>query len=617
MCGLIGTLGFIPEPQWRKAGLAALHRRGPDGASELCGADFWIGHVLLSVRDRAPLTATQPAVDGKRRLALVYNGEIYGEGEAPLSAGEEARVLTGAARLAMYGTCADLDRLHGDYALAIVEWGDHGAWHRALIGRDRTGVKPLYVVRHCAGWAFASSLKALVAAGLVQTEVNPDAVALYLRFGSVPQPLTMLAGVVAVIPGERRILHPEGGASRTVAQPTNVAPTNASFAEQAKRSVAMQCADVIARGDTMHVFLSGGIDSALLAHFGLQAGARVRGRCVRITGSPLDESSVAVASAAALGIPLDVVEIEETLLATRAMEFLSATDQPTIDGLNSFLVFTGASFDERVVFTGTGLDELYFGYRWMVDILRDAGTKSRSLYGLAADWERRTSYVSATEIASLTGRSVPGTLDDADPGPGRPLHDRLRAICLRRFTADRLLRDLDDVAMHHRKEARVPFLGSPLLANAVGMTMFDLFPRGLDGDEANYLTSPLKQSVVDAAARLVPNILVMGRRKQGFVLPLDQILCGRLAEHVSWALSPRSSPAAHLLDIERLCGLAHTERQGGIFIQWMVLVLSVWLVSLREAGSITGSLTLRSVATHNLTHSSKFNGGQREAFVRS
>lgn len=369
----------------------------------------------------------------------------------------------------------------------------------------------------------------------------------------------------------------------------------------------------------MWVFLSGGVDSALLARFGLEAGARVTGRCLRLSGSMLDESRAAAASAAALGIPLEMVDLDEAGVAARALEFLSATDQPTIDGLNAFLVFSGAAFDERVVFTGTGLDELYFGYRWTVDMLREAGEGAApSVEALAADWERRTGHLPADEVVALTGLAeMPRVPTQADPGPGHSLHHRLRSIALARFTADRLLRDLDEVAMYHSKEARAPFLGAPMLAHAQGLGAAGLFPRGLGGDEASYASSPLKQIVVDEAARRLPAALLRGRRKQGFTLPLDRIMAGGLAEHVVWALSPRTSPAAGLIDLERLRGPAWTGGLGGdVFGRWMVLVLAFWLAGLSRTDGLGRRLTPRSTATHSLVQSVSCGDGY-EASLRS
>ena len=76
MCGVIGTLGFVPGPEHRAAGLAALRRRGPDGAAEVRGHDFWIGHTSLAVRGATTEPNRQPLIDRDQRLAFAFNGEI-------------------------------------------------------------------------------------------------------------------------------------------------------------------------------------------------------------------------------------------------------------------------------------------------------------------------------------------------------------------------------------------------------------------------------------------------------------------------------------------------------------------------------------------------------------
>ncbi len=110
MCGLIGALGLVPPPDRRWAGLAALADRGPDGASELVGADFWIGHTLLSVRGGLGAASSQPVIDAGRRFAFAYNGEAYGGerdgaagGAAPRDVGDEAAIIGRAAAGALAG----------------------------------------------------------------------------------------------------------------------------------------------------------------------------------------------------------------------------------------------------------------------------------------------------------------------------------------------------------------------------------------------------------------------------------------------------------------------------------------------------------------------------------
>jgi asparagine synthetase B (glutamine-hydrolysing) len=187
--------------------------------------------------------------------------------------------------------------------------------------------------------------------------------------------------------------------------------------------------------------------------------------------------------------------------------------------------------------------------------------------------------------------ALPQAWDGCDPGPEHPLEQRLRAICLRRFTADRLLRDLDDVAMHHGKEARVPFLAAPVLAHAQSLDLLDLFPRGLTADGGDYRSSPLKQHVVDAALGLLPRGSCLGRRKQGFILPLDLITAGPLSERLSRALSPSRSPVASLIDLDLLHALRRRSSHGDhTFEDWLLLALAEWLGSLDRCLGLTGVL---------------------------
>ena len=174
---------------------ATLVHRGPDDQGHWTDARSGIalGFRRLSILDLTEM-GHQPMLSGDERYACVFNGEIYNHRDlrAGLERGgvrfrgtSDTEVVVEAT--AAFGVQAALDKLWGMFALAIWDRIEHNLF----LARDRLGKKPLYVARiGGAGWLFASELKALCAMDGFSRDLDPEAIAAYLRFGFVPAPLT-------------------------------------------------------------------------------------------------------------------------------------------------------------------------------------------------------------------------------------------------------------------------------------------------------------------------------------------------------------------------------------------------------------------------------------------
>src|SRR5205823_4463107 len=171
---------------------AALAQRGPDGEGHWVAGEAALGHRRLAIIDVAG--GAQPLVNETGSVRVVCNGEIYNY--------RELRVEL-EARGHRFQTASDCEtivhvyeddgpdgiaRLHGMFALAI--W-DRAA-RRLVLARDRLGIKPLFYTSGPRGFGFASEIKALVAAGLSDRQVDPGALHHYLSCGYVPGTSTPL-----------------------------------------------------------------------------------------------------------------------------------------------------------------------------------------------------------------------------------------------------------------------------------------------------------------------------------------------------------------------------------------------------------------------------------------
>ncbi|GAA2900163.1 hypothetical protein GCM10020220_106980 [Nonomuraea rubra] len=278
MCGLSGELRFDgAEADIGAVGRMAetMHERGPDGSGLWSQGPVALGHRRLKIIDLSD-KAAQPMVDGELGLAVVFNGCLYNYGELRaelrgagyrfFSASDTEVLLKAFHR---WGP-ACVRRFKGMFAFAVHE-RDTG---RLILGRDRLGVKPMYVSENARRLRFASSLPALLAAGEVDTGIDLVALHHYMTFHSlVPGERTILSGVRKLPPATVRVIEPDGGGTEhRYWEPSH---TRSALPEHAGLSGAEWCRAVLdalrvavrrrmVADVPVGVLLSGGLDSSLI-----------------------------------------------------------------------------------------------------------------------------------------------------------------------------------------------------------------------------------------------------------------------------------------------------------------------------------------------------------------
>ena len=206
MCGIAGA--WTPASGLGRDALqalgermgAAIAHRGPDDAGSWTApeAGLVLAHRRLAIIDLSP-EGHQPMASNDQRWIVAFNGEIYDHHAlrtelAALGHGfrghSDTEVLVAA--IAQWGVEGALARCNGMLALAAWDRHERVLW----LARDRVGKKPLYY-----GWTgdgsfvFGSELAALRAHPALAAEVDPDALALLLRFDYIPAPHAILRGV--------------------------------------------------------------------------------------------------------------------------------------------------------------------------------------------------------------------------------------------------------------------------------------------------------------------------------------------------------------------------------------------------------------------------------------
>lgn len=495
MCGIAALIGLPRDDDAKLAStlLARLRHRGPDGSGRHdlqldAGHRAVLLHTRLAIRDLSPAGA-QPMTDPPTGNVLIFNGEIYNQAALrsqlapyyPVShyrSSSDTEVLLNA--LTRWGADA-LPRLDGMFALVFVD----NVRRRIVVARDHLGIKPLYFCRYgSGGHAFASEVRALVHSGLCRRTIDPAAIGDFLSLGSVQEPRTLFTDISAFPAAHVLELPFDGGpgtsrrywsppAERTDA-PDACADHRACLEETIRQQTA---ADV-----PVGIFLSGGIDSTVLAR--LVAGtsaARLANFSIATPRTQFDEIELARETAARL----DLVHVTKTLeseeVAAWLEDGLDAMDQPSGDGINTYLVSRASRQHGIVVaLAGIGADEIHGGYDHFYTLGRlwQDGPDERFLRAALqrnADDERLALLRAAcgrplAALREIRRYFAPSWIAAHAPvarhalaagnvASGAALASELTQGELDGYLRNTLLRDSDWATMANGQELRVPYLG--------------------------------------------------------------------------------------------------------------------------------------------------------------
>lgn len=387
MCGIAGILNFRgqADPSVVKRMIAVQKHRGPDGEGFLHRGPVALGHCRLSVIDL--VHGAQPMQQDEGRFAITYNGEVYNFRELRTELEAEGLQFETDSDtevvLAAYRTWGEdaVKRFRGMFALAIVDFLNE----TVFLARDSFGIKPLVYARDGDQFVFASELRGLVQGFSSTPRGRQQSLVSYLKFGYIPSPHTIYHDVYKLPPGHAVSVSfmgetsgpaafrvPEFGDEETGVDPEEwLARLDAALRESVRAHL---IADV-----PVGVFLSGGIDSSLIAAYAAEESTKpLTAFNVGFADADFDESPYARDIAGRLGIRLEQVELPP-LGNQDLLDTLSQHDEPFGDSsaLPTGLVCKAARQQFPVVLSGDGGDELFGGYAryewWMDDVsARDA-----------------------------------------------------------------------------------------------------------------------------------------------------------------------------------------------------------------------------------------------------
>ncbi len=586
--------------------------------------------ALVDLSDRGQ----QPMWSPDRRVAILYNGEVYNFRE------ERERLETLGYRFHT-GTDTEVvlnlylehgqdfvEYLRGMYALALFDWRPSGPNQppTMLLVRGPFGVKPLYVTQAAdepRSVIFSSEVRAVLASGLVPRNVDREALAEYLSSGFVWQPRTIIAGVRMMDHGTLEV-HEPGKPCRTHVfwQMPEYDPLDETLDEAAERLryTLDESIRLHALADApVGAFMSGGIDSTGIVGLMREHVPNLQTYTLRFPEfSGADESQQAAESAAWLGVDNKVIDITGRDVAASLPKFAGDLDQPSTDGINTWMVSRAAAHDVKGVLSGLGGDEWFGGYpvtrrmtynwtttpgkmqaiaaRLLLPIARftPKGTLRRRVNNLVARksplrlWSRAHAVFDWNAVRQHLGlASEPMT-------ERRHIEDALTTVlpdweyegtvvslsCLldmRVYMINQLLRDTDATSMAHSLELRVPFVDEEVAYFA--RTCNDdhkLFAGGGSGSE--YDRSGAKGVLIHALRDVLPPPL-LSARKQGFFVPLHRWLQTDLKPVVDELCCPEAL-VRRGIDPELLArswqAYHGTPTEDNFRELWAVLVFELW-----------------------------------------
>ena len=622
MCGIAGLLDFDIISQPENPGrilrlmLDSIRHRGPDDRGEELitneyGPTLHLGHQRFSIID---LTAGghQPMANDDKSFWLSTNSEIYNFRELREELSDHFRFNSQSDTEVLLKSYEHwgidcLEKLRGMFAFAI--WDSKK--QQLILARDRLGIKPLYYIAGEKQFLFASEVRALLASGLSDSTINPTGLYHYLSFGHLKSPQSLIGNIQELKAGHYLVVKSDGSFKETQYwHPLNSLETadDESIQNILHESVRFrQVSDV-----PIGAFLSGGIDSsAIVSHMASISDEPITTLTIGFKEKEFDESEHSAEISRLFKTNHKLLTLDEKQLLDALPAAISAMDQPTMDGINTFLISRAANeAGLKVVLSGLGGDELFGGYpsfqlvpnllekkKWLLyypKFLLNLGTKMLK-YSLSSDQSIKLDHWLNGKLSgaheyyliralycqdqvselfqdqSLVEKEIlknfQTTKDNLNLDKLDGDFSLISYLETTHYLQNMLLRDTDMMSMAHPVEVRVPFMDHKLVEHMFRM------PAKL-----KKLTSTPKALLVDSMKPPLPDSIVH-RKKMGFTLPFEPWMHGAMKPEMESVLLTSVKPLENLISQETTEKIWQQFLAGKISWSrpWALYVLKRWV----------------------------------------
>jgi asparagine synthase (glutamine-hydrolysing) len=506
-----------------------------------------------------------------------------------------------------------LSRIRGMFALAIYDKRGGLGRERLILARDHLGIKPLLYARMGSAFIFSSEMKSILRSGLIDRKFDAEALRTLVTYGSIPQPMTAISGVKMLLPGHRLII--ESGRERIERFWQLGIDRFAGLRKEPYDELVgiLRCS----LEECVQLQMMSDVSGAKVKTFSVGFGKE---------GAHIDETDDADRVAKFIGTDHTRVLVTGQDLRDGIMRIAEALDQPSVDGVNSYFVAEAATRAVTVAISGTGGDELFAGYPWFMNMVkawrrekqnRPISTLKKIVAGIsrhkmfnrlaASPWgglleQARGSsgfiarYAREYQIFGIRGaceilnpeirqlvkigqepsREIAFTDEVSTASPIK----RVTGLCLRGYTQNQLLRDIDAVSMAHSLEVRVPFLDCEIVDMALSLpddVKLGNIARLADPVRATYGETGAKRILIDTGRGIVPDGMDL-RHKRGFGMPFDSWLKGSLRDVFDDALSLESVGKRGFFDTKGVQMVRDQFLAGKIdwTLPWLLIITELW-----------------------------------------
>jgi asparagine synthase (glutamine-hydrolysing) len=366
MCGIIGTSNSEISIEKFKLAHQTIYQRGPDNQSVLASDDFVFGHSRLSIidldeRSNQPFNYTFQS----KKITIVFNGEIYNFLEIKKELSFKGYV---------FNTTSDTEVVCASY----LEWGyqcfDYfqGMWALSLfdhskkemvISRDRVGKKPFYYSFNNGVLNFASSLWG-VAILTDSYSISTKGLQLYFALGFIPDNFSIINGIEKLAPGKIIVFQKKNNTTLDIKEELHSTLKNKDNSSSIPQLINAAVKNRIISDVPIATLMSGGVDSTIITKLTQSINQETKAYFVDFDDEKLSEFYWANYLSQRNTIHLDRVFLKEIDLDNAFTNYAQVYEEPFADysGIPSIAIFKKVAQNYKVVLTGDGGDELFYGY---------------------------------------------------------------------------------------------------------------------------------------------------------------------------------------------------------------------------------------------------------------
>ena len=602
MCGFAGFVPSINEEKDKIFLSSMLNRikyRGPDDSATYRNNKIALGHHRLSIIDLKG--GAQPKIDFHSKDCLVFNGEIYGykkylkqlkDKGIKLKDSSDTEVLF--KLLINYGVDKTLEIIDGMFSFAYYSSKDDSLY----LARDRAGEKPLYFSKYNDYLIFGSELKTITAFPLFKIDLDYSSIADYLHLDYITLNKTLINNIQKVQPGEyikyykkkitnHRYWKFSQKIKNNLSEENSIICLEKLIEESVKQRL---IADV-----PVGLFLSGGIDSSLIAYYGKKYASRIESFTIKMDNKSYDESEFASIVSEHLKIKNHILLLKEKDLLESLSDIEGKIDEPLNDPsiIPTHLVSKLAKRYVKVALSGDGADELFSGYSPFkhITIMKILSYlpkfTGRLLYNIFSSLSYKDSYMGYLFLikqiskgvghktnqqifrwmSSFTSNDINKTflnnfkatylkneniidyLGNIKADKQISIHDQISQMFFENYLPNDILTKVDRASMYNSLEVRSPFLDKKIIE--LSSAMHENFK--------------VKSNTKDILRKICENKLpanIVLRKKHGFAIPLSKMLRTSLKEKVNDTLTSNKAKVLEFTDKNKIKNLLDSHNKG-------------------------------------------------------